>query len=129
MAVNLTISTDGNEVEIRGSSGALRSVRLAILKLLSSSVPSIRLPVTVRDPSPYTCSLTELVVERAEGPSLVSVTHGALSIVGCDDSLARLATWFDISTGHHSHFEPLPDDPHHSAESIPLIIEASADGS
>lgn len=127
MAVNLTIFTDGKEVEITGSPAALRSVRLAILKLLSSPIASIRLPVAVRDPGPYTCSLAELVVERAEGPSLVSVTQGALSITGCDASLARLATWFDISTCHHSHFEPLPDDPHHSAESIPLIIEAFAD--
>jgi hypothetical protein len=128
----LAICTDEQEAEIRGTADDLRSVRLAIIALLSSAEPSVSLPAVARDPSPYTRSLSELIIRRSEGPTLVTATQAGLVVAGSDDSLARFSSWFNLptqaQTGYHTHFEPLAGDPYHSPESIPLVVAISHAG-
>ncbi len=122
----LAICTDDQEVEISGSADELRNVRVAIVGLLSSPDFSASLPAAHLDPSPYSRALPELTIQRASGPTLVTTTQSSLVVSSSDDSLARFSTWFnfpaDARPGHHAHFEPMPGDPYHSPESIPLAI-------
>lgn len=128
----LAICTDDHEAEISGSASDLRSVRTAIIGLLSSSEASASLPAAACDPTPYTRSLSELVIRRTDGPTLVTTTEAGLVVTGSDDSLARFSSWFNLPPaprpGHHAHFEPLPGDPYHSSESIPLLVAVSHAG-
>ena len=128
----LAICTDGQEAEISGNASDLRSVRITIIDLLSSAEASASIPAVAIDPSPYTRSLSELIVRRSDGPTLVTATETGLLVTGADDSLARFSSWFnlapDAQPGDHSHFDPLPDDPYHSSDSIPLAVAISHAG-
>ena len=128
----LAICTDEQEAEISGTANDLRSVRVAIIGLLSSAELFASLPVMARDPSPYTRSLSELIIQRSEGPTLVTATQVGLVVAGSDDSLARFSSWFNLppeaQVGFHSHFEPLAGDPYHSADSLPLVVAISHAG-
>ena len=128
----LAICTDGQEAEISGTADELRGVRVAIVKFLSTNKSSATLPAALTDPSPYTTTLSEFLIQRSSGLTLVKATQTCLVITGSDDSLARFSTWFnmpqDAPPGHHSHFEPLPGDPYHSSESIALVVAISNAG-
>jgi len=125
----LAICTDDQEAEISGNADDLRKIRITIITLLSSAEHAVSCPVALCDPAPYLRSLPELLIRRGEGPTLITATRTGLEIVGSDDSLARFASWFNLSAdaqpGHHSHFEPLPGDPYHSPDSIPLVVAIS----
>ena len=122
----LAICTDEREIEISGTADELRDVRLAIVSLLSSSELSLALPAASLDPSPFSRALVELIFQRTSGQTLVTTAQSSVVVSGSDDSLARFSTWFNIlpdaQPGDHAHFEPMPGDPYHSPDCIPLIV-------
>jgi hypothetical protein len=128
----LTICTNDQEAEIRGTADDLYKVRMAIISLLSTNETSASVIATPCDPTPYLRTLSEFIIQRASGPTLISVAQTAILVTGCDDSLDRFSSWFNIPPdariGYHSHFEPLPEDAFHSSESIPLIIALNDTG-
>jgi hypothetical protein len=125
----LAICTDDQEAEISGTAHDLRKIRIAIVGLLSSADTSVSFAAAPRDPSPYSRALSELIIQHTSGPTLVTVTQTAVVVAGSDDSLARFSSWFNFPpealASHHSHFEPMPGDAYHSAESIPLVVAIS----
>jgi len=125
----LAICTDGDEIEISGTADDLRSVRVAIVGLLSSTDSSVSFAAALLDPTPYATALPKLTIQRTSGLTLVTITELGVVVAGSDDSLARFSSWFnlpsDAQPGHHSHFEPLPDDSYHSSESVPLVVAIS----
>jgi len=122
----LAIRTDDKEAEISGTADDLRKIRVGVVSLLSSTENSASFKTAPSDPAPYPRALSELIVQRALGLTLVTVTQTALVVVGSDDSLARFSSWFNLpaeaQAGNHMHFEPMPDDAYHSSESVPLVI-------
>jgi hypothetical protein len=128
----IAICTDGAEVEISGTVNEFRAIRTALISLLSSSGLSVSFPAAPLDASPYPLALSELIINRRSGPTLAAITKSSIVVGGSDDSLARFSSWFNFSNGaqpgHHEHFEPVPGDPYHSSESVPIIITISQAG-
>jgi hypothetical protein len=122
----IAICQSGDEVELSGSTGDLQRIRAEIITLLSSENQDTSIRAAASDPAPYERCLSELTVRRADGKTLALVVGDALVVQGQDDSLARFSTWFNApstaSPKWHSHFEPLPEDPWHSSDSVALVI-------
>ncbi len=122
----IAIRADDLEIEVSGTVDELREVSLTISALVSSAERSTSLPTSAVDPSPYPRTLTAMTIERSAGQTLVSATHSQLVVSGSDGSLSKFASWFefppDVQSGYHSHFEPLPNDPDHSADSVPVVV-------
>jgi len=88
----LAICGDDQEIEISGTHDDFRKVRIAILGLLSSSELSATFPSATLDPFPYPRVLSDLIIRRTVGPTLVAATASSLLVSGADDSLALFST-------------------------------------
>ena len=122
----IVIRADDLEAEIAGTVEELREVSFTISALVGSSDRSAILLAAAGDSDPYPRALTEMAIERSTGPTLVSTTDSRLTVSGSDSSLSKFASWFEfppgVPAGYHSHFEPLPGDPDHSSDSVPVIV-------
>ena len=122
--INICLSS--GEADISGTVGELGEVALTLKGLVGSGEQLATIPAQPCDPSPYDLSLLELAFVRRPGPTSVSADARRLTVAGSDQFLTRFASWFefpqDARHGSHNHFEPLPDDPDYSPESLALIV-------
>jgi len=122
----ITICASSGEADISGTAGELLEVALTLKALVGSGEQSVIIPAQQCNPAPYELSLSELAFTRRPGPTLVSADQHRLTVCGPDQFLAGFASWFqfpqDAAHGNHNHFEPLPDDPDHSADSLSLVV-------
>ena len=122
----ITICVSGQEADISGTVGELLEVALTLNALVGSGEQSVVIPAQPCNPAPYELSLSELTFTRRPGPTSVSADPHRLTVSGPDQFLAGFASWFqfpqDAADGYHNHFEPLPDDPDHSPDSLALVV-------
>jgi len=122
----ITILASSGEADISGTVGELREVALTLKALVGSGEQSVVVSAQLCDPAPYDLSLPELAFTRRTGPTSISASPHRLTVSGPDQFLAGFASWFefpqDAAHGMHNHFEPLPDDPDHSPESLALVV-------
>jgi hypothetical protein len=122
----ITICVSDGEADISGSVWELREIALTLKALVSSGEQLVVIPARVCDPSPYQLSLPALAFARRPGQTLVSADASRLTVSGPDQFLEGFATWFEFPDnsphGQHNHFEPMPDDPDHSADSLSLVV-------
>jgi len=122
----IAIRADDLEIEISGTVEELREVSFTISALVTSGQNSTTISAQATDPNPYGRALGSMFIERTTGQTVVSAKNSLLIVSGSDGSLSKFASWFEFSldadSGDHAHFEPLSDDPDHSADSIPLVV-------
>ena len=122
----ITICASDQEADVSGTVTELLEIAHILKSLVSSGASSVVVPAQSCNPAPYELSLRELVFARRSGPISVSADSHRLTVSGPDQFLARFASWFefaqDAGNGCHNHFEPLPDDPDHSADSLALVV-------
>jgi len=116
-----------NELDITGTVPELDDVRTAILEAVKSTAAQVEFKAdTSIDPSPYDATLSRLVVEMGTGPTKVSVTNGAIRIVGSPSSLEMLASFLnfkpDAQRGDHTHYEHYEGNQWIAPDSVPLIF-------
>ena len=129
--ITICVST-GEEADISGTIEELRDVALTLKALVGSGEQSAVIPAQPCDPAPYELSVLELAFTRSVGPTSVSADSRTLTVSGPDQFLAGFASWFEFpqgaSRGAHNHFEPSPDDPGHSTDSLSLVVSVRHDG-
>jgi hypothetical protein len=122
----ITIRVADQEADISGTVDELLEIAFTLKALVGSGDNSAIVPAQSCDPAPYDLSLAELAFTRRSGPTLVTSDGRRLSVFGPDLFLDSFASWFqfaqDAAPGDHAHFEPPPDDPDHSPDSLALVV-------
>jgi hypothetical protein len=122
----ITVCTSSGEADISGTVDELLEIALTLKALVASRDESAVIPSRLCNPAPFELSLRELVFARRPGPTSVSADPHRLTVSGSDQFLAGFSSWFefpqDAAHGYHNHFEPLPDDPDHSPDSLALVV-------
>ena len=116
------------ELDISGTADELRAVRRDILGLVKSGGARISFEAdSAIDPTPYESALSKLVIEKGQGPTLVSLkSDGEVHVAGSSYCLEAFASFFDFepdtARGAHSHHEYYEGDEWIAPDSIPLVI-------
>ena len=120
------------DLELSGTAADLAGLSADIAAYLAD--PQRNDLVTAADPAanpfPYSKSLAEMVVRRADWPARLSVCALTLELSGTPDTLSLFCSFLDsaVSEGSHAHFEYYDDNPYISPDSIPLVIACYPDG-
>jgi len=128
----IEIRANEAEAEVSGTVEELLEVALTVRALVGSSQDRVVIQAVSCNVAPYQNTLASLAVSRRPGLTLVEVSQQSLEISGSDASLEAFSSWFEFPTGSrpglHNHFEPLPDDSHHSWQSASLVVMVSGAG-
>jgi hypothetical protein len=122
----ITICVSEGEADISGTASELREIALTLKALVGSGEHFATVPAQICDPSPYEKSLPALAFARHPGPVSISAGTSGLKVSGPDRFLEGFASWFEFPdnspNGQHNHFDPMPDDPDHSADCLSLVV-------
>ena len=118
-------STDA--VDISGTVMELFDVRSAVLQAAKSTAAHVELNADSSiNPKPYDAALSKLIVETGTGPTKVSVTNGAIRIVGSPSCLETLASFLnfkpDAQKGDHAHYEYYEGNQWIAPDSVPVVF-------
>lgn len=122
----ITICVSSGEADISGTVGELLEVALTLKAFAGSGEQSVVIDAQLCNPAPYEFSLSALAFIRRLGPILVTADEHRLTVFGPSQLLAGFASWFhfppEAARGMHNHYEPLPDDPLQSSDSLSLVV-------
>jgi len=115
------------ELDITGTVPELCDLRGAVLEAAKSTAAHVELNADASiDPSPYDATLSRLVVETGTGPTKISVTNGAIYIIGSPTCLEWLAAFLnfkpDAQKGDHTHYEYYEGNKWIASGSVPVVF-------
>lgn len=115
--------TPPKDLTLEGDASELAELRLVLEDGLESA---LHVKLKPHDPKPYDQALEDLVVQVANGPTVVAISGSQLSIAGARENIERFASFLNVLPGEHGHYECYPGNEWIDDASVPVVICCSS---